>query len=135
MSDYGFVKELDASFETVLEAVGTHLKDEGFGVLTTIDLQQKFKEKLDIEFKKYVILGACNPKMAHRALLAEENIGLMLPCNVVVYEKAGKTVVAAIRPTVAMQMIDNPDLHSIAEEVERSLEKVVESLALVEALP
>lgn len=135
MSDYGFVKELDASFETVLEAVGTHLNNEGFGVLTTIDLQQKFKEKLDIDFKKYVILGACNPKMAHRALLAEENIGLMLPCNVVVYENAGKTVVAAIRPTVAMQMIGNPDLNSIAEEVERSLEKVVESLALVEALP
>jgi uncharacterized protein (DUF302 family) len=91
--------------------------------------------KLGIDFRKYVILGACNPKMAHQAIEAEENIGLMLPCNVIVYEKSGKTVVAAIRPTVAMQMIDNPELRPIAEQVERSLEKVIESLAPVEALP
>jgi uncharacterized protein (DUF302 family) len=135
MSDYGFVRELDANFETVLNAVQTHLKDEGFGVLTTIDVREKFKEKLGVDFKKYVILGACNPKMAHQAILAEENIGLMLPCNVIVYEKEGKTVVAAIRPMVAMQMIDNPGLHPVAEQVERSLKKVVESLAPAGALP
>ncbi len=135
MIDYGFVRELDAGFETVLDAVQKHLKDEGFGVLTTIDVREKFKEKLDIDFRKYVILGACNPKMAHQAIEAEETIGLMLPCNVIVYEREGKTVIAAVRPTVAMQMIDNAELRPVAEQVERSLEKVVESLAPVEALP
>lgn len=133
MSEYGFTQEVDMSFEAALEKVKARLKDEGFGVLTTIDVQEKFKEKLDIDFKKYVILGACNPSMAHQALEAEENIGLMLPCNVIVYEKAGKTVIAAIRPTVAMRMIDNPELQSIAEQVENALKEVVESLQSVEA--
>ena len=112
-----------------------HLENEGFGVLTTIDVKQKLKEKLDVDFRKYMILGACNPSMAHQALRAEEDIGLMLPCNVIVYEQGGKTVVAAIRPTVAMQMIDNPELRAIAEQVERSLRKVIESLAPVRSMP
>jgi uncharacterized protein (DUF302 family) len=135
MSDYAFTVELSAGFETAADEVQTRLKNEGFGVLSTINVREKFKEKLGVDFKKYVILGACNPKMAHCAIEAEERIGLMLPCNVIVYEKADKTVVAAIRPTVAMQMIDNPELQSIAEQVERALRKVIESLAPAQVLP
>lgn len=129
MIEYGFTQEFQEDFETVLQQVKDHLKDEGFGVLTTIDVKEKFKEKLDVDFRKYVILGACNPKLAHRAIEAEENIGLMLPCNVIVYEKDDKTVVSAIRPTVAMQMIDNSDLQPLAMKVEQSLWKVIHSLS------
>lgn len=129
MIEYGFTQEFQEDFETVLQQVKDHLKDEGFGVLTTIDVKEKFKEKLDVDFRKYVILGACNPKLAHRAIEAEENIGLMLPCNVIVYEKDDKTVVSAIRPTVAMQMIDNSDLQPLAMKVEQSLWKVIQSLS------
>ena len=90
MINYGFTKELDAPFERVRESAIEELKKEGFGILTEIDVRAKFKEKLGIEFRKYVILGACNPPNAHKAILAEENVGLMLPCNVIVYEKGGK---------------------------------------------
>jgi uncharacterized protein (DUF302 family) len=118
-----------------LEQVQLHLKNEGFGVPSTIDIAEEFREELGVEFKRYVILGACKPDMAHRALEAEKNIGLMLPCNVIVNEAGDKTVVAAIRPTVAMQMIDNPDLRPIAVQVEQALWKVIKSLVVVEALP
>lgn len=108
-----------------LERVKTGLADHGFGVLTEIDVKKKFKEKLGIDFKRYVILGACNPASAHRAILAEEDVGLLLPCNVIVYEREGKSVVSAIRPTVAMQMVDNTDLQGIAESIEAELESVL----------
>ena len=81
------------------------MKKEGFGILTQINVSEKFREKLGIDFKKYMILGACSPPSAHKAILAEENIGLMLPCNVVIFEKQDKTVVSVIKPTVAMKMI------------------------------
>jgi len=87
MINYGFTKELTMPFEKAVEAVSEALKKEGFGILTKIDIKEKFKEKLGVDFKKYVILGACNPANAHKAILAEENIGLMLPCNVIVYER------------------------------------------------
>jgi len=135
MIDYGFVIELDMDFESTLEAVKEHLRGEGFGVLTAIDVREKLQDRLGIDFKRYMILGACDPASAHKALLEEENIGLMLPCNVIVYESDGKTTVAAIRPTVAMQMIDNPDLRRIAKDVERRLKHVIDSLQPVEALP
>jgi len=125
---YGFTKELDLSYETVKEIVVEELKKEGFGILTQIDVQAKLKEKLGIDFKKYVIFGACNPPNAHKAILAEENIGLMLPCNVIVYEKGNKTVLSIIRPTVAMQMIANSALKSIAESVEVQLKKVFDAV-------
>ena len=124
MIGYGFTKELDLSFDVVKELVIEELKKEGFGILTEIDVQAKLKEKVGIDFKKYIILGACNPPSAHQAILAEENIGLMLPCNVLVYEKGHKTVLSIIRPTVAMQMIANPALKSIADNVEVKLKKV-----------
>jgi uncharacterized protein (DUF302 family) len=121
MINYGFTKEVDASFERVKESAIEELKKEGFGILTEIDVQAKFREKLGINFKKYVILGACNPPNAHKAILAEENIGLMLPCNVIIYEKGDRTVISAIKPTVAMKMIDNPELDAIAKFIEAKL--------------
>ncbi len=129
MIAYGFSKEIDTPFDRAVEEVTRRLSDEGFGVLTKIDVRQKFEEKLGIDFKNYVILGACNPANAHRAILAEEDIGLLLPCNVIVYERDGRTVVSVIRPTIAMQMVDNPDLNAVAEEVEAKLESVIASVA------
>ena len=128
MIDYGFIKELNLPFEKAIEVITETLKKEGFGILTTIDVKKKLKEKLDIDFKKYIILGACSPSNAHRAILAEENIGLMLPCNVILYEKDGKTTVGIIKPTVAMGMIENEELKQIAQSVERKLRKVFESI-------
>jgi len=128
MITYGFTKIIDRPFETVLETTKDELQKEGFGILTTIDLQEKFKEKLGIDFQKYVILGACNPPSAHKAIQSEKNIGLMLPCNVVVYEKEGKTAVAVIKPTVAMQMVENENLEEIAVTIEQKLKRVFEAI-------
>jgi uncharacterized protein (DUF302 family) len=128
MIDYGFTKEVNVSFEEAVEAVTGELKKEGFGILTRIDVKEKFKEKLGIDFENYVILGACNPAFAHKAITAEENIGLLLPCNVIVYEKEEKSFVSIIKPTVAMQMIDNKELTEIAEEVEAKLKSVFDSI-------
>ena len=129
MINYGFTKELDLPYEQVIEKVTAKLANEGFGILSRIDVREKFREKLGIDFMKYVILGACNPAKAHSAILAEQDIGLMLPCNVIVYEKGGKTIVSVIKPTAAMQMINNKDLQEIAAAVEAKLSKVISSLA------
>ena len=128
MISYGFTKELDLPFEKVREAISEELKKEGFGILTEIDLQEKFKEKLGVDFKRYVILGACSPPNAFKSVQAEENIGLMLPCNVLVYERGGRTVLSVVRPTVAMQMIDNAELKSVAELVEKKLKNVFDAV-------
>lgn len=128
MIQYGFTKELDLPYEKVIELAKEALKKEGFGVLTEIDVKAKMKEKLGIDMKRYIILGACNPPNAYKAILAEENIGLMLPCNVIVYEKGGKTVLSIIRPSAAMRMIDNKELQEIAETVEKLLKKVFDAV-------
>jgi len=128
MIHYGFTKELDIPYETVVELVREALKKEGFGVLTEIDVKEKMKEKLGLDMRKYIILGACNPPNAYKAILAEENIGLMLPCNVIVYEKGGKTVLSVIRPTIAMQMIENVELRKIAENVESQLKHAFDTV-------
>ena len=128
MISYGFTKELGLPFEKVREAVAEELKKEGFGILTEIDLQEKFREKLGVEFKRYVILGACSPPNAFKSVQAEENIGLMLPCNVIVYERGGRTVLSVVRPTVALQMIDNAELKSVAELVEKKLKNVFDAV-------
>ena len=128
MIPYGFTKELNLSLERAIEATTTQLKQEGFGVLTRIDIHEKIKEKLGLDFKKYVILGACNPPYAHKALLQEENIGLLLPCNVILYEKEDKTVLSIIKPTVAMNMIENDTLEGIAREIESKLQRVFEAI-------
>ncbi len=126
--DYYFNKIIDVPFDEAVMKVTDALKEEGFGILTKIDVQEKFKEKLDIDFKKYVILGSCNPANAHKAIVAEENIGLMLPCNVILYEKEGKTAVSFIRPTVAMAMVANEELKQIALTVESRLKKAFDSV-------
>jgi len=128
MINYGFTKELNIPYETIVEQIKEALKKEGFGILTQIDIQKKMKEKLGVDINKYIILGACNPPNAYQAILAEENIGLMLPCNVIVYEKGGKTVLSVIRPMVAMQMIDNEELRKIAPVVEAQLKKAFDSI-------
>jgi uncharacterized protein (DUF302 family) len=128
MISYGFVKEVNAPFDQVLERLPGLLEKQGFGVISKIDLGQKLREKLGIEFRKYVILGACNPPSAFKALTAEENIGLMLPCNVIVYEKEGRTTVATIRPSAMMKTIGNSALTEIAEDIEEKLKRVIESI-------
>ncbi|MDP2855050.1 MAG: DUF302 domain-containing protein [Smithellaceae bacterium] len=128
MINYGFTKALNIPYGKVIDLVRASLKKEGFGVLTEIDVQEKMKEKLDVDMNKYIILGACNPPNAYRAILTEENIGLMLPCNVIVYEKGGKTMLSFIRPTVAMQMVDNAELQKVSEEIEGKLKKAFDAV-------
>lgn len=122
---YGFSKITDYGFDQAIEKVTEELKKEGFGVLTTIDVKDTLKKKIDVDFKKYTILGACNPKLAHRALGVEEELGLLLPCNVVVYEKDNKTVISIFDPNIMTMVIDNPDMKPVAEEVKSKLEKVL----------
>ena len=122
---YGFSKMVDLPFDATVEKVTAELQKEGFGVLTTIDVQETMKKKLNVDFKKYKILGACSPPFAHKALLAEEEIGLLLPCNVVVYEKNGKSVVAAFDPMSMSRVMENPAVEPIASEVKGRLEKVI----------
>ena len=128
MINYGFTKEMDIPYGKVIEQVREALKNEGFGILTEIDIKEKMKEKLGLDMNKYIILGACNPANAYKAILTEENIGLMLPCNVIVYEKGSKTVLSVIRPTVAMKMIENSELQIVAEAVEAQLKKSFDAI-------
>ena len=126
---YSFNKILDMSFDDALNRVVDELKKEGFGVLTDIDVQMTLKKKLDVDFRKYRILGACNPQFAYKALQAESRIGTMLPCNVIVQEtERGEVEVSAIDPISSMQAIENPELQDIANQVQAKLKKIVESL-------
>lgn len=126
---YYINKIIASPFDAALLQVTEALKKEGFGILTEIDVQATLKKKLDVDFRKYRILGACNPPFAHKALLAEPKIGTMLPCNVIVEEiSEGKTEVSAVDPLASMQAIDNPSLRPIAEEVQAKLRAVIESL-------
>lgn len=122
---YSFKKTTGYTFEQAIEKVTEELKKEGFGVLTTIDVKETLKKKIDVDFKKYTILGACNPKLAHSALQVEEELGLLLPCNLIVYEKDNKTVVSVFDPNIMAHIIDNPDMKAVAEEVKSKLEKVL----------
>jgi uncharacterized protein (DUF302 family) len=125
---YGFSKVVNIPHERAVEKVTEELKKEGFGVLTTIDVTETLKKKLGVDFKKYVILGACNPPFAYKALQTEEEIGLLLPCNVIVHEKGGKTSVSAFDPMVMMTMMGDEKMRPIAEEVKRRLERVIASV-------
>ena len=125
---YGYVKKVNMSFDDALTKAKEELKKEGFGILTTIDVQQKFKEKLNIDFPKYMILGACNPPLAHKAISAEWDIGLLLPCNVTVYEKDGSVYIGIMKPTQAMAAVENDNLRSIAQEVETKLKRVYDNI-------
>jgi len=126
---YYINKTITANFDQAIELVTEALKNEGFGVLSEIDIQQKLKEKLDIDFRKYKILGACNPPNAYEALQQEDKIGTMLPCNVIVQEIGDNQVeVAAVDPTASMMAVDNERIASIAGEIKTKLEKVIASL-------
>lgn len=126
---YYFNKTLKASFEEAITKVTEELKKEGFGILTEIDVKETLKKKLDVDFKNYKILGACNPPFAYEALKAEDKIGTMLPCNVIVIEQApGEVEVAAVDPIASMHAVSNPNLGKVATEVQSKLKKVVESL-------
>lgn len=126
---YYFSKILEMPFDAAIDHVTEVLKGEGFGVLTDIDVRATMKKRLDVDFRNYRILGACNPPFAHQALVAEDKIGTMLPCNVIVQERPeGGVEVAAVDPIASMQAIDNPALAGVAQQVQAKLKKVVESL-------
>ncbi len=126
---YYFSKIIDSDFESSIEKVTESLKKEGFGVLTEIDVKETLKKKLDVDYPKYRILGACNPPFAYKALQAEDKIGTMLPCNFVIREiGGGKTEVSAVDPVASMQSVGNKKLAEIADEVRNKLKKVINSL-------
>jgi uncharacterized protein (DUF302 family) len=127
--EYYFTKMLETSFDEAVQRTIEVLKTEGFGIISEINIHDKLKEKLGVSFKKYRILGACNPGYAHKALLMEDKIGTMLPCNVVVIDQGnGNTEVSAINPVASMMAIQNNDLESIALEITEKLKRVIESL-------
>ena len=124
----GFQSTLNMPYEAALEKVTAALKVEGFGVLTSIDVKETMKKKLDVDFRKYTILGACNPPLAHRALTARPDVGLLLPCNVIVYEQGNGTVVNIIDPMSMTDFIQDPALDSVAEEARQRLKRVAEAI-------
>lgn len=127
-STYGFGKTLDVSYQEAVEKTRASLKEEGFGVLCEIDIKEKLKEKLGVEFRNYVILGACNPPLAYETLQEEINIGLLLPCNVIVYEKDGRTVVSAVDAARMLSVVGNPKLQSTANAINDKLRRVIDNL-------
>ncbi|SDD89642.1 Uncharacterized conserved protein, DUF302 family [Pricia antarctica] len=127
--NYYFNKTIKGTFEEVIDKVTKGLKDEGFGILTEIDVTATLKKKLDVNFKKYRILGTCNPPYAHKALQAEDKIGTMLPCNVIVQEiEDGVIEVAAVNPMASMQAVENEKLNDVANEITSMLESVIQKL-------
>lgn len=128
---YGFIRTVDTSFDETVEKTRESLKDEGFGVLSEIRLDEKLKEKLGVDFRRYIILGACNPPYAYKSLQEEINIGLLLPCNVIVYEsdETGKSVVAAVDARAMLSVVgDNATLNEIATEVNQKLQRALEQV-------
>lgn len=126
---YYFTKTVDSNFDTTIEKVTEELKKEGFGILTEIDVKETFKKKLDVDFRKYRILGACNPNMAYQAIQHESRIGTMLPCNVIVQElENGKVEVSAVDPVASMMAVENDQLGEVAKDVRNKLQKVIENL-------
>ena len=126
---YGFSKKVDVSFEEAIKNVTEALKEKGFGILTEIDVKETFKNKLDVDFKPYKILGACNPSFAYKSLQQEEQIGLMLPCNIIVYiNDNDETIVAAVDPIASMKAVENEELGEIAKTVQEMLKSVIQHL-------
>lgn len=125
---YGFSKTVNLSYDEAVSKVTEELNKEGFGVLTSIDVKETLKKKLNADFQKYVILGACNPPFAHQALLLEPEIGLLLPCNVIVYEKEGNTVVSAFDPMTMTTLVDNKGIQPVAQEIHQRLKRVLERM-------
>lgn len=128
LSELGITTTLNLPYEEAVEKVRAALKEEGFGVLTEIDVKKTMKEKLGIDVEKYVILGACNPSLSHRAISADPYIGLLLPCNVIVFEKDGSSVVSAVEPVTMLGDSSNEAIQSVAREVKPKLERAIKSL-------
>jgi uncharacterized protein (DUF302 family) len=127
--DAAFRRKVDLPYEAAVEKVIAALKEEGFGVLTEIDVQATLKKKLDVDFRKYVILGACNPPLAHRALQTEMEIGLLLPCNVIVYEEDGGSVISIIDPLSMLDFVEGTELTPVADEARAKLQRVIEAVS------
>lgn len=125
---YGFGRKLDMPYEEAVARTREALKEQGFGVISEIDVRQTMKEKRGVDFRPYVILGACNPEMAERALEAEIDLGLLLPCNVVVYQSDGGSVVEAMDPEAVLGLVHNPSLEAIASEVRERLQRALEAI-------
>ncbi len=125
---YGISKTVSLSFEQAIKKVTEELKKEGFGVLTTIDMKETLKKKIDVDIPRYTILGACNPQFANKALQIEKEIGLLLPCNVLVYEQNGSVIVSAFDPSAMDKIVSNPAIQPLSEEVQQRLLRVVEAL-------
>ena len=125
---YGISKTVTLSFEQAIEKVTEELKKEGFGVLTTIDMKETLKKKIDVDIPRYTILGACNPHFANKALKIEQEIGLFLPCNVLVYEQNGSITVSAFNPAVMDTLVSNPAIQPLSEEVQQKLQRVIAAL-------
>ncbi len=126
---YGFSTRLRVPYEQAVQRVTAALKEEGFGVLTEIDIRATLKQKVGVDFRKYVILGACNPPLAHRALEADLDVGLLLPCNVIVYEDGPDSIVGIVDPMAMLGVIRNPALQPVAEEAKARLTRVLQHLA------
>jgi uncharacterized protein (DUF302 family) len=130
-TDYGLQVILNVPYEQAIEKATAALKEEGFGVLTEIDVKATLKKKLDADFRRYVILGACNPNLAYQALQNELEIGLLLPCNVIVYETdEGQAMVSIVNPMAMLGVVENEALQKVANEAQARLTRVVENLAL-----
>jgi uncharacterized protein (DUF302 family) len=127
-ANIGFSTRLRVDYEQAVQAARAALQEEGFGVLTEIDVKATLKAKLDKDFRRYVILGACNPPLAHRALETDPSVGLLLPCNVIVYEEGDGTVVAAVDPLGLFGVLDNPALRDVAQEAESRLRRAIDKL-------
>lgn len=125
---YGFKKQVSISFEKAVEKVREELSKEGFGVITEIDVKATLKKKLDVDFDNYIILGACNPGYAYKSLKKERDIGLFLPCNVIIYEQKDQVFVSAMMPSAFISVMNNPELECIAQEVEPKLKRVIEKI-------
>ncbi len=125
---YGHKKQVNTTNDKTVEKTKEELQKEGFAKLTEIDVKATLKKKLDVEYDNYIILGACSPPFAYQALEAEKDIGLLLPCNIIVYEHSDSTFISAILPTVAMNMVENENLRSIAEQVEEKLKRVIDNI-------
>ena len=128
MTELGFQSTLNLPYESALEKVTDALKAEGFGILTSIDVKETMKKKLDVDFRKYTILGACNPPLAHKALTARPDVGLLLPCNVIVYEEGDTTVVNIIDPISMTNFTQDQSLAAVAEEAHQRLKRVSEAI-------